>query len=160
MKTLKLWKFLAFISLLLVLCHGDNHKITIKYVKCNASEEFVYKNFSCFAKSWSRNLSTVNVVAILKEPTTSVLVSVLIFIYSFKNWYKVRFHQVEVKLLYKYGTIYREVMHTPTFDACALMDGKYNNKMLDQLVQFMLDSAGPDIIHKCPYTVNYPKKSA
>lgn len=77
---------------------------------------------------------------------------------GFKNWHKVRFHQGEVKLLYKYGTIYREVMHTPTVDACALMDGKYNNKMLDQLVQFMLDSAGPDIIHKCPYTVNKQKR--
>lgn len=47
-------------------------------------------------------------------------------------------------------------MHTPKFDVCALLDGnKYNNKSLDQLIVVLIDSAGPNVIHKCPYTVSY-----
>lgn len=49
-------------------------------------------------------------------------------------------------------------MHTPKFDVCALLDGnKYNNKMLDQLIVVLIDSAGNDVIHKCPYTVSWEK---
>lgn len=61
--------------------------------------------------------------------------------------------QVEVKLLYKYVTIYRVVMHLPRLDWCKMMEDDSKNKMFWQLIQVMKNSAGSKVIHKCPYTV-------
>lgn len=41
---------------------------SFKSVKCSASDEFAYKNFSCFAKSFSRTMSTINIDISLKNP--------------------------------------------------------------------------------------------
>ena len=60
---------------------------------------------------------------------------------------------MEVKLFYKYGTIYREVMHTPNFDLCKIMKDGDTNLMIKQLIQLIKDSI-PLALHECPYTVS------
>lgn len=59
------------VSLPLVHCGKDVQTITVTSAKCNASSSFVY-NITCFAKSYSRNHSTLNVIAIFKKAVTSV----------------------------------------------------------------------------------------
>lgn len=44
-------------------------------VQCNFSEKFVFRNYSCFAKSYSRTISTVNVIATAKMPLYNIFVS-------------------------------------------------------------------------------------
>lgn len=63
--------------------------------------------------------------------------------------------QIETKLFFKYGTIYREVMNSPRIDACAFMKFGDTNSLIvvKQLFQLVKESA-PSIIHVCPYTVS------
>lgn len=57
-----------------------------------------------------------------------------------------------MNLYYKYGTIYREVMHTPMFDWCELVDRKQTNPMVLQIFKIFNDSF-PDMMDQCPLTV-------
>lgn len=61
--------------------------------------------------------------------------------------------QIEGRLFYKYGVIYREVMHTPRFEWCGIMKMGNDNIMIGQLLSIVKDSA-PHILHECPYTVS------
>lgn len=61
-----------------------------------------------------------------------------------------------MRLSFKYGTIYREVMHTPKFDWCELMDDKQTNPMLRQIKSLFQDSF-PDLMHRCPFQVKQPR---
>ena len=48
---------------------------SFKLVKCDCNEFFIYPNASCYAKSYSRNMSTMNVEVYLKQPIYEVFVS-------------------------------------------------------------------------------------
>lgn len=54
---------------------GDYNNIYIKLFRCNPSDKFVYKNYSCFAKTFNRKLSTINVYARAKIPLYNITVS-------------------------------------------------------------------------------------
>lgn len=56
-------------------CGNDEQEVKILSVRCNSSATFVHQNVSCFAKSYSRSISTVNVDAIFKLPVTDIYVS-------------------------------------------------------------------------------------
>lgn len=49
-------------------------KVYIKAVQCNGSSQYIYNNWTCFAKSYSRQLSTVNIRATLKKPMSDFFV--------------------------------------------------------------------------------------
>lgn len=55
-----------------------------------------------------------------------------------------------MKLLFKYGTIYREVMHTPKIDACRVASQGSDSKVVKMLVDFFNST---DLVHECPYNV-------
>lgn len=50
----------------------DFQKANLKSLQCNFSVEFVYPNYSCFAKSYSRTVSTMNIDLTLKKPLAKV----------------------------------------------------------------------------------------
>lgn len=54
---------------------GENAILSMKSIQCNANEDFVFKNFSCFAKSYSRTLSTMNAFFFFKAPVDQLFVS-------------------------------------------------------------------------------------
>lgn len=56
-------------------------------------------------------------------------------------------------LLYKYGTIYREVFHMKRTDVCLFVNaGPKDNIVVYQLVKILKD-VDQNVIHNCPYTV-------
>lgn len=66
---------------------------------------------------------------------------------------------MEAKLLYKYGTIYREVLHTPVIDWCRFMSENDDPSQIIvksplALLYAVIRDSVPSIIHKCPYTVS------
>lgn len=65
----------------------DFQKIYIKAVKCNGSENFVYKNVSCFAKSYSRSVSTMNIIGTAKKPLNNITVSEISKKKMKKTWF-------------------------------------------------------------------------
>lgn len=53
----------------------DFMKVYVKSVRCNFSEEFVHNNVTCFAKSYNRSFSTINISGVAKRPINQVFVS-------------------------------------------------------------------------------------
>lgn len=68
--------FWVLILLLMTATQSIDEKIesSIRSVKCSINENFVFQNFSCFAKSYSRTFSTTNVKVYFKEPLNTFFV--------------------------------------------------------------------------------------
>lgn len=67
--------------------------------------------------------------------------------------------QIEVRLFYKYGVIYREVMHSPRHEWCGLYKYGNSNPLIAQMIKVVEENA-PQIVHECPYTVRLKSDSA
>src|SRR5690349_14395504 len=48
--------------------------LKFKYFHCNYSETYIYKNYSCFVKSYSRTVSTITSYVLLKKPMSDFYV--------------------------------------------------------------------------------------
>lgn len=53
---------------------SEFQKIHFAALRCNASEKFIYKNYSCFSKSYSRTFSTINIIGTTKFPLHNIFV--------------------------------------------------------------------------------------
>lgn len=62
--------------------------------------------------------------------------------------------KLKAQLYYKYGTIYREVMHTPLVDYCRMTGDTLGNPMIKAVMSVVEDSV-PGLIHSCPYVVRH-----
>lgn len=63
-------------SFLLVTCDvKGNGILNYKLVKCYGNPKFIYPNYSCTVKSYSRNVSTISVYVLLKKPISEAFVS-------------------------------------------------------------------------------------
>lgn len=66
-----MWKVLFLVLYFSSVVRSDQKKplnsIYVNAVRCNYSEKYVYKNVSCFAKSYSRTFSSINIRAIFKK---------------------------------------------------------------------------------------------
>lgn len=75
---MKSFKFFL-IFLFLKFSTSKNLNLKFKNLKCEVSEhglsEFVYENFSCFAKTWKRKLTTLTADIFFKIPINEVYVS-------------------------------------------------------------------------------------
>lgn len=68
--------FLASATYLAVLCKEEiAQTIYAKGARCNFSEKYVYPNYSCFAKSYSRTVSTYNAMGMYKKQMNNFFVS-------------------------------------------------------------------------------------
>lgn len=82
---------LSFFLIIIHAAKAQTQNVYFKSARCNFSEEFVYKNVSCFAKSYSRKISTVTALIFYKKPWTSLFVSwneknsTLILTFNFKG---------------------------------------------------------------------------
>lgn len=59
---------------------------------------------------------------------------------------------METIILYKYGLIYREVLHPPKIDWCQLMEQKTSNLIVAKMLEVFTELF-PHLIHPCPYKV-------
>lgn len=51
----------------------DFQNVYIRGLQCNFSDKYIYQNFSCSPKSYSRAISTMNVIMTLKKPIKEML---------------------------------------------------------------------------------------
>lgn len=63
-----LWSFSVFLVIASMQNFDVNSHTSMRSVRCSINETFVLKNYSCFAKSYSRNVSTMNVRVYFKKP--------------------------------------------------------------------------------------------
>lgn len=61
-------------SFLMAAEKSEFQKIHFSALRCNASEKFIYKNYSCFTKSYSRTYSTINIIGTTKFPLHNMFV--------------------------------------------------------------------------------------
>ncbi|CRL05113.1 CLUMA_CG018031, isoform A [Clunio marinus] len=109
--------------------------IYVKAVRCNFSEDYFYQNYSCYAKSYNRSFSTVNILSTVKPVNIDKV---------YLNW----------KLFFKYGVIYREVMYLSRIDYCQACKFGTSNKILKQIFSMMRDSDPKIFTVRCPGSLN------
>lgn len=63
--------------------------------------------------------------------------------------------KMTIKVFFKYTANYREVMHTPLFDLCQIMEMGTTNLMIKQLLAVINST---ELLHKCPYQVSTVSK--
>lgn len=130
----------------------DFMKTYVKSCRCNISEKYIHKNVSCFAKSYNRSFSTINMYGLAKRPVPKIFVSNISDI-CYSEIIILKWVQVDIDIQYKYGTIYREVIRSPRIDLCKLLDEKdFSNKLVSTLLQLVNDTS-PGLVHNCPYQV-------
>lgn len=80
-------RFPLLIALLVATTQGsdDGELLSVKSVKCQINEDFVFKNFSCFAKSYNRNSSTINVKFYFMKPYEQLSVRFELTAFGFKK---------------------------------------------------------------------------
>lgn len=63
-----------------------------------------------------------------------------------------------MKLFFKYGMIYREVLTTPKMEICSLYRVRQTDKNLlnrwAATVTDIIEDTEPGLIHECPYSVS------
>ena len=73
---------LIFVAIYLKFVFGDGI-LSIKKFQCTINSKYIYPNFSCFPKSYSRNVSTGNVAVFLRKPVFEAFVSFSLFFWQF-----------------------------------------------------------------------------
>lgn len=73
---------LTFPASLLAVNAKDYKSIYFKSLRCNASEKIVFQNYSCFAKSYNRDVSTLNMIVTTKYPLFNMTVSDCLLFYQ------------------------------------------------------------------------------
>lgn len=83
--------------------------------------------------AYSRSLTTLNFGCNLKRDLNKLMV----------------LHTME----YKYGTIFRSVVRTPSTDFCVIMNGGDGNPIFKMMIEVIKDSV-PGLFHPCPYKLS------
>lgn len=70
--------------------------------------------------------------------------------------------QAEVKLLFRYGLVYREVLKTPKFNFCEVVHQNpkeqiLTNRAIYSAIKIVKDTY-PQAFHECPYNVSKLQK--
>ncbi|CRK93535.1 CLUMA_CG007068, isoform A [Clunio marinus] len=102
-------------------------RIEIKRVECKGLQDFYYPNMTCYAKPYNRTTYTHTVYV------------------KFKKHLEVYY----VKLLfeYRYGNIYREIVKSPKFNWCSIVD---NTNPIVKFFYKTLRLSGENLVTKCP----------
>lgn len=151
LKFLLIFSYFVTRVLLTNVCIQQVQQIHVEKIRCNASDKFVYQNFTCAVKIINQTCSTTTVIGWAKVPLNKIYVSE-----TFERCKKIIemfFHEkLEGSLYYKYGKSYRLMLRTPRVEFCSLLKSNNSNILIDQLMKIVKDSV-PDIIHDCPYKV-------
>lgn len=117
-------------------------------LRCNVSKKYFYQNFFCCAKSFNRSCST--------ETEQRHLCGTFlweVFVEPSHDFFDFLFLvKIETRLQYKYGTIYREVMHGPMVTWCEMTKDHWANLIVVQLMK-IFEASFPGLIHPCPYYI-------
>lgn len=145
-------KWLWFVQIFFVVSYAeDKGLVSVKSAKCFVNKQFVFPNVSCFAKSYSRNISTANVNTVFKLPLERIFVSLLSKIVSVvANYFRL---QVSLQLQFKYGVIYRDAIKKKSLDFCEQLANIPKANLLVKEVLAVLKAHDPKTVHSCPFSV-------
>lgn len=106
-----------------------------KSMKCSSNLELV-KFSGCRVKVFSRNSSALMMNYTFSKPI-------------------VRPIQLKVVVLYKYLTIYRQVISVPELDYCGILKGSVKNPMMDLLMSVVRETLPEKLRQGCPFKGDY-----
>lgn len=142
--TCLLW---LFISLDLT---SAGRAVNVRMLKCTGSNRTIdFKMSKCWAKSYGRNISTVNAIVNVTRPVYQASVSFA----SFDNQRLEIFFQVHFDMRHRSSSFspYYSVFINSTFDVCRFMNGTENNLIMKLLFKLAEDTLPKQFIHPCPY---------
>ncbi|CRL03971.1 CLUMA_CG017092, isoform A [Clunio marinus] len=102
-------KFIFLLILFKFISSQEEQETYIRGYHCKFSDDFVFPNYSCYAKSCNRSFTTENLFFTLKKPHYKIFVN--------------------GSLMYKYGTIYREVLHFENIEICKVIEEGTSNML-------------------------------
>jgi hypothetical protein len=108
-----------------------NFGVRFKSVQCQSDNKTISTNF-CYLKALSRKVVTLNIG--------------IKFLVTYKKPY-----YIQAEILYRYGTIFRQVIDLKKNEICSILEGVDINP-LGKIIIDMIKTNYPDIIHKCPYS--------
>ena len=124
-------------------------EVKVRKVACKFSDmSLIYPNYTCFAKVYSRNVSTATVYYVLRKPRFSFYVRN----YCAGREFSQLFFQIQGILSYRYGTIFREVIRGPKIEFCQAVKFANESKLVREFFK-LTESSVPGMIHECPYYV-------
>ncbi|CAO1332432.1 unnamed protein product [Diamesa hyperborea] len=109
---------------------SSNSKNTCRFtsVVCTVFNNDTINDHFCHVKAYSRSYSTLNFGGLVTKKLTVI--------------------GVDMKVEYKYGTVFREVISPPPIEWCSFQQN--SNVFFSMIVDLVKDSA-PSLIHSCPY---------
>lgn len=107
-------------------------------VECSSPQNTtIYFKF-CFAKSYSRTISTLN--------------------FGIKTYKKLNSIFLHIVASFRYGNIYREIIDTKVVNFCqAMKDSNYN--LFLKFIFDIIEKSIPGLLHKCPYEGDFDFKN-
>lgn len=147
---IRIWILILHI-IFIVNSDEDKGIMWMKSAKCKVNPEFIYPNYTCLAKPYSRNLSTLTYYLMYRKPLTHLFVRTREHLIRFGLICCLQLH---ARLQFKYGVIYRDVLFFHHTDLCEQVANKGNiHPLVKQAIAFMR-SEDPTNVHDCPYAVS------
>ncbi|KAL7013679.1 hypothetical protein ACKWTF_015522 [Chironomus riparius] len=115
-------------------------KYTTKFrgIECKSIDNTtIYFKF-CYAKSYSRTISTLN--------------------FGIKTQKKLNSIYLRIVASFRYGNIYREVIDSKLVNFCQAMNGSSYNLFL-KFIFDVIEKSIPGLLHKCPYEGDFDFKN-
>lgn len=137
---------LLFAIILLVSINGVIRS-RFRALKCTPLNETVASFKYCYLRAYSRSYVSMNWGITRHLPFDRPL-DVFLFDFDCQSLASSMF-QVKIKIMYRYGNIYREVLHTE-FEWCGLVDGTSNNVVANAFAK-LLKAAAPQMFQPCPF---------
>lgn len=147
---LKRFLFLVAIVWFHTVSNGEI-RLRTKGFRCTSSNQTVSSDFQCFAKTYSRNYSTMNFWMKFKR----VAVKTMVFRYASLviNWCDLKQHfQAEYDLQLRKTDEFRSVVNTK-LKLCEFLEGAGNNIAIKWLFDLFKNSLPENTLHRCPYDV-------
>jgi hypothetical protein len=107
----------------------------IKMMTCNSSNKTILPDYKCFAKAYSRNNQTMNVLMFFPKPVYEAFVA------------------LEVSYKTTTSPNYRTLINS-TIDVCGFLNGTNNNPLVKWFFSVIRESLPKNFLHPCPYIVS------
>lgn len=156
-----MFKLFIFTSILIFLVHGQRPKLTnlssyakLKTFDCYfndfAVENWVFQNYSCELRPYTRSLKSMNVYLAMRKPLHKLFVRFLGIFYLILTKFLL-IPQIHGQVYYQYDNLnFRKVLKVPQVEICYYIKFSSENFLL-KLILEVLKKHLKALLDECPY---------
>ena len=125
--------------------------IKVRGSRCTASKKSIAPEFKCFAKSYSRKLTTFNIDLTFTKKLYSAKVKVFLII--FFSFFSKSIFQINSQVHHGNGiTPFFNTIINATTDICQFLGGDKSNIMVSMILDTVAKTLPKGVVHSCPYS--------